>query len=68
MLISDEVWNALCKNARETLEPLLGRRFKSLKTGFVGVAYMYSLSGQLFLKDENGEHASAWADECEEVG
>lgn len=65
-MLSDETWNALAKNGREKYAPLMGKTFKHETTGFVGVATNYTLSGQLWLLN-NEEVRCFWATECQEV-
>lgn len=65
-MVSQRIWDALSKEGREKYAPLMGKTFKHIPTGFVGVATNYTLAGQLCLKGEKG-YGAFWADECEEV-
>lgn len=65
-MLSQATWNALSANGRKEYEPLLGKTFRHIPTGFVGEATDYTLLGQLWLWDGD-THKTCWADECEEV-
>ena len=66
MMLSDETWEALSRNGREKYAPMMGKTYRHMPTGFVGVAENYTLAGQLCLNGKRG-YGAFWADECEEV-
>lgn len=65
-MLSNEIWNALAKNGKKEYEPMLGRRYKDARSGFVGKADYYTLSGQLRLNNGT-ETRMAWAIDCKPI-